>query len=44
MPLAVFDAPITGTFARSAIGLALKACCDKVGPTMPTTLLLLIKV
>ena len=38
MPLAVLEGPTTGVLARSAMGLAAKACWDKVGPMMATTL------
>ena len=44
IPFAVLEGPKTETFALSAIGSALKACCDRVGPTIPTTLFLVIKV
>jgi len=44
IPLAVLMLPSTGTLARFMSGSALKACCERVGPTMPTTLSLLIKV
>src|SRR5688572_11146153 len=37
MPLAVFDGPRTGTPAASARVSAANACCDSVGPTMPST-------
>src|SRR6476646_88004 len=43
MPFAVFERPITGTFALSAVGSAAKACCESVGPTIPTTLSLEIR-
>ena len=43
MPLAVFEGPITGTLARLAMGSAAKACCERLGPTMPTTLATLMR-
>ena len=43
IPLAVLEGARTGTFARLAIGSALNACCERVGPTMATTLSRLIK-
>src|SRR5262249_50933401 len=43
MPLAVFDGPMTGTLARTANGSAAKACWDRLGPMIPTTLATLIR-
>ena len=43
IPLAVLDGPRTGTLARLAMGSALKACWERVGPTIPTTLSRLIR-
>src|SRR5215213_5426976 len=44
MPLAVFEGPITGTLARSAIGSAENACCESVGPMIATALSVLIRL
>ena len=43
MPLAVLEGPMTGTFARTANGSAANACCDRLGPMIPTTLATLIR-
>src|SRR5215469_1428070 len=43
MPLAVLDGAMTGTLARLAMGSAANACCDRLGPKMPTTLATLIR-
>ena len=43
MPWAVFEGPTTGTPALLAMGSAAKACWDRVGPTMATTLATLMR-
>ena len=44
MPVAVFEGPTTGTPRRWAMGLAEKACWERVGPTRASTPRLICRV